>query len=205
MGGLFFFSETLTAGPRCTEGAMRGLMQRALTIFMPVAAAAGVVMLFLYASVQQDLRTGANDPQVQMAEDAAARLDNGAAPGQVVPPGVTDLAISLAPFLIVFDGAGHPVASSGQLDGATPQPPSGMLNGVTGGRTEVTWAPRPEIREAAVVVPYRSGHVLVARSLRLVEEREAALSRLTVVGFLAVLALAALASCGSAWLALSRR
>src|SRR4051794_32976361 len=44
-----------------------------------LAGISTVLALALYAIPQQVLRTGANDPQVQLATDAAARLESGGA------------------------------------------------------------------------------------------------------------------------------
>ena len=84
----------------------------------------------LYTIVQQDLRQGANDPQIQMAEDVAAKLAGGQPVQNVVPSEKVDIAKSLAPYLIIFDANGNPIASSAQLDGQTPTIPSGVFDSV---------------------------------------------------------------------------
>ncbi len=179
------------------------LLRRAVAVFLPVAGAATVLILLVYAAGQQNLRMNANDPQVQMAEDAAARLDAGASPKAVIPADPVDLARSLAPFVIVFGRDGTQLASSARLDGVSPAPPAGTLS--AGKRSEVTWAPRPDVREAAVIVAYRDGHVLAGRSLGLVEQREDALGQLTILFFLTMILVSGLASLGTAWLAASPR
>ena len=58
---------------------MRSLViRRALAFFLPVAVLATLCCGLVYGAVQQDLRMGANDPQLQLAEDAARALDAGA-------------------------------------------------------------------------------------------------------------------------------
>ena len=59
------------------------LVRRALAFFLPVAVLATLTCGLIYAEVQQDQRSGANDPQVQLAEDAAARL-NGTTYGKLI-------------------------------------------------------------------------------------------------------------------------
>ncbi|MDO8689297.1 MAG: hypothetical protein Q7R39_04695 [Dehalococcoidia bacterium] len=134
--------------------------------------------------MQQDLRQSANDPQIQMAEDAALAIEKGQAPQSVVPSTTVDISKSLAAYLIVFDDAGKPVASSAQLDGQTPRPPSGVFDQVRQrGEDRITWEPKPGVRSAAVVARFsglQSGFVLAGRSLREVEKREDGL-RLEVV------------------------
>ena len=103
-----------------------------------------------------------------------------------------DIARSLAPFLIVFDGSGGVLASTAALDGRTPVPPQGVLDGAAANGTDViSWQPRGGVRAAIVVVPYEGsaarGTVLVGRSLRAVEERET--NTLLIAGFAWVAAL----------------
>ncbi|HSO93260.1 MAG TPA: hypothetical protein VLS53_02160, partial [Candidatus Dormibacteraeota bacterium] len=129
------------------------VLTRALLLFVPVVVAASIVMALVYVVGQQNLRVGANDPQVQMAEDAAARLQSGASPTSVVPAERVDIGQSLAPFLIVFGRDGQPLASSATLDGQLPAPPDGVFSNIPAcGRHEIKGAPRPDVRQAAVIV-----------------------------------------------------
>jgi hypothetical protein len=199
-------AETITSGARYSDVAMRDrVLTRALLVFLPVVAAAAVVIVLVYAVQQQNLRMGANDPQVQMAEDAATRLDAGASPAAVLPTQHVDIGQSLAPYLIVFGREGQPIASSATLDGRLPTPPDGVFGNIpAGGRHELTWAPRPEVRQAAVIVPYRAGFVLAGRSLRLVEQREDTLAQLSVLFFCIMLAGTGIAAVLTSWVTLRR-
>jgi len=62
------------------------------------------------AAVQQDLRLGANDPQLQLPKDTARALDAGAPATTLVATSKIDVATSLTPFLIIFHGAGKVLA-----------------------------------------------------------------------------------------------
>jgi len=93
-----------------------------------LAGISTVLALALYTIPQQVLRQGANDPQIQLAGDLAARLEQGVAAAEVVPAGAVDIARSLSPFVIAYDDQGRPLASQAQLDGKTPVPPSGVFN-----------------------------------------------------------------------------
>jgi hypothetical protein len=119
---------------------------------------------------------GANDPQIQMAEDAADHLAGGGTPESVLPASRIDIARSLAPFVVVYDRAGGPLATSGLLHGQVPVLPSGVLDYVRdNGEDRVTWQPENGVRIAAVVTSYggpQPGFVLAGRSLREVEKRE---------------------------------
>lgn len=155
-------------------------MPRAISIlkhWLPLAAVTTALCGLVYVAVQQGLRQSANDPQIQMAEDAATALGAGETVESLLPTTKIDIAHSLAPFLIVFDDAGKPVASSGLLHDQLPTLPGGVLDYVsTHGEDRITWQPESGVRIAAVVTNYTGatpGFVLAGRSLREVEKREA--------------------------------
>ena len=152
----------------------------------------------LYAAVQQDLRQSANDPQIQMAEDTAAKLADGQQVQNVVPSEKVDIANSLAPYIIVFDATGKPIASSVQLNGQTPTIPSGVFDYVRqNGEDRITWQPQSGVRSAIVVTQFKgpnSGFVLAGRSLREVEIREDDIMHLILLGWIAILLVTLLAT-----------
>lgn len=134
----------------------------------------------------QVLRMSANDPQIQMAEDATQRLNGGEDPARIVPDRKVDMASSLAPFVTVYDDSGKPVASSASLDGATLAPPRGVLDFVRAhGEERVTWQPRPGVRIASVVTRTTNGFVVAGRNMREVEIRESNVFKLAALGWLA--------------------
>lgn len=166
----------------------RGLLRTTVVILAPVTVAVTGVSALAYGLVQQDLRQGANDPQVALAEDAARRLDGGVAPGAVVPATKVDAARSLDSFVMVFDDRGRLVASSVTVDGNPPDYPAGVFASVRqGGEETLTWQPRPGVRIASVATRYRSGFVVTGRSLRLVEARIDDLGRLAAAIWLLTL------------------
>jgi hypothetical protein len=176
-------------------------LRRAFAIFLPSAILATALCGLVYIVVQQDLRTGANDPQQQLAEDAAVHLDGGAAPSSVVGPTTIDVARSLAPFIVVYDPTGTVLANDGVLDGNPPMLPGGVLESATAtGRDAVTWQPREGVRVATVTIPWNGGTVTSGRSLRLVEEREAAVELIVAAAWVATLIALVLASMVAAWL-----
>jgi len=135
-----------------------------------------VLALALYAIPQQVIRLGANDPQIAMAGDLAARLEGGVAASEAVPAGSVDMTRSLTPFVIVYDDQGKPLASQAQLNGQTPTPPAGVFDFVrTHGEDRITWRPEAGVRMAAVVKRVEGAHagfVLAGRSLREEETRQ---------------------------------
>jgi hypothetical protein len=150
---------------------MNRIVRRAAFVWVPLAVALTGLSLVVYAAVQQDLRQSANDPQIQMAEDAAAELDGGASPGTVLPNRQIELSDSLAPFVMVFDKSDALLASSATLEGHTPEFPKSVLQNLQG-QDRITWQPQAGVRSAVIVQAWQGGFVVVGRSLRLVEERE---------------------------------
>jgi hypothetical protein len=155
--------------------------------WLPLAIATAGLCGLAYLTVQQSLRMGANDPQIQMAEDAASNLTGDASVESVVPSAKVEIADSLAPFVIVFDDSGKVLASSATLHGANPTLPSGVLDYTRqNGEDRVTWQPESGVRMAAVVVYYNNGFVLAGRSLREVEKRESQVEQLSGLAMLAI-------------------
>ena len=179
-----------------------GPLRRAAAIFLPVAVLATMMCGLIYAEVQQDQRSGANDPQFQMAEDAAARLNAGAETASVVESArAVDVATSLAPFTIVFDRGHAVLATDATLDGGQPAPPAGVLDSARpSSPNAVTWQPRDGVRIAAVVVAWSGGTVLVGRSLRRVEQQESSAELIAGAAWLETVAALAVASVAAAWL-----
>ncbi len=152
----------------------------------------------IYTAVQQDLRQSANDPQIQMAEDTATKLAAGQQIQNVVPAEKVDIATSLAPYIIVFDATGKPVASSALLNGQTPTIPSGVIDYVRQhGEDRITWQPQSGVRSAIVVTQYKGpnpGFVLAGRSLREVEIREDNILHIAILAWIAILVATLLAT-----------
>jgi hypothetical protein len=184
---------------------MRWMAARAFGLWLPIAVVSTGLAGLVYATVQQNYRQSANDPQLQMARDAAVRLSSGVPPTDVVGDARVDLARSLAPYQIVYDDGGAVLASSGTLDGHAPRPPLGVLQTAADrGEDTLTWQPRPGVRSAIDVVPWSSGGaggtVLAGRSLAEVEQREDELTLTVGAGWIAVLGASAAAALVGSWL-----
>lgn len=153
-------------------------MPRFLSIlksWLPLAVAITLISLMVYVVAQQVYRQSGNDPQIQMAEDAARALGNGQSPEELLGAEKVDMTQSLAPYLIVFDQSGNPLVSGVELDGQIPVPPAGVFDFAKRNKQDwITWQPRPGIRHAAIIVYFdgkQIGFVLAARSMREVENR----------------------------------
>lgn len=166
---------------------VKAILGHWLLVAVVVTGLIGIV----YAAVQQDIRQGANDPQIQVAEDAATRLAGGEPVQSVVPSEKVDIATSLAPYVIIFDASGNPIASSAQLNGQTPSIPMGIFDSVRqSGEDRITWQPQPGVRSAIVVTQFKgstSGFVVAGRSLREIEKREDGLLQILVAGWVVMM------------------
>jgi hypothetical protein len=143
--------------------------------FFPLAVVVTLIYGAVYIMLQQNYRISANDPQIQLAEDAAVALERGQSVQSVVPSTQVDIASSLAPYLVVFDDTGKALAASGLLYDRLPSLPAGVFDATRRtGEDRLTWQPEPGVRGATVVVHYQGAHpgfVMAGRSLREVESR----------------------------------
>ena len=185
---------------------LRDSLTRPALIFnaLVLAGIATGVALALYAIPQHVLRAGLNDPQIQMAGDLAARLEQGVAPTEAVGKGTqVDMARSLAPFLIVYDEQGHAIASQAILNGNIPTLPSGVFNNVRQrGEERLSWQPvrgPGGVRIAAVVQRVNGAHpgfVLAGRNMREVEARIGDVGTMAGLTWLGMLGLIAVGTIG---------
>jgi hypothetical protein len=168
---------------------------------------------------QQLLRRGADEPQIQMADEYAAGLASGRRPADVIPAPIVlaltpqvdwrggdevrtnqvqvargvDIGRSLQPFAVIYDDSGNPIASNGFLDQAVPTPPGGVFNYLRNHAVDrFTWMPSRGVRIAAIAQRVEGPHpgfVIVGRSLTLVEEQEELLRRATFIGWFVLVGL----------------
>lgn len=149
------------------------------------AAAITLVCGIIYVTVQQSYRQTANDPQFQLAEDAANAISKGADPKKLIGPPTVDISQSLSPFLAVYGSNGNIIASNVTLDGGAPKVPRGLLNNArNNGMVAVTWQPRAGVRQATVSIRAKDYVVVAGRSLRITEERIDLLGEQVAFGWL---------------------
>ncbi len=154
-----------------------------------LTAAIILVLIFgtIYVVVQQDQRSDANQPQIELAEDTATQLANAANPHSLVS-GRVDIVNSLAPFILIYNRSGHIVAGNGYYYGVLPQAPIGFLQSSNGKPYSfVTWQPSTSVRIAAVSVATNSYYVVSGRSLTEVEKNETKTLLLSAFGGFAAL------------------
>jgi len=164
-----------------------------LKAWIPLAITITCLSGLIYLVVQQDIRIGANDPQIQIAEDLAGQLSNGQNPLALIPPTKTDMSKSLANYIMLFNKDAKLIGSSVTLDGKDPVIPQGVFIAAKkyqGNETRFTWQPKIGVRSAVVLVYYRGqtpGFVLIGRSLREIEIREDQQGKIVLAGWIAIM------------------
>jgi hypothetical protein len=149
------------------------------------------VALGAYGVMQQTLRRGANQPQIQMAAQAVERFRSVDHLNRACEPSCIDLAVSLEPFTIVYDESGRVLTSTAVLGGRVPVPPPGVLEFAKKQSSNVlTWQPRKGVRLATVIRHFTgehySGFVLAGRSLAVAEQGESLAFQCALWGWIAM-------------------
>lgn len=153
------------------------------------AAMITLMCVIIYVVGQQGFRQLANDPQFQLAEDAANAINKGADPkslnGTTTP---LEISKTLSPYLIIYDRTGNLVTNGALLNGKPLRIPQGVLNYIQkNGADNATWQPQPGVRQAMVAVrttaAAKSYAVIAGRSLRKTEERIQTLGGQVAVGW----------------------
>jgi hypothetical protein len=149
------------------------------------AAAITLVCGIIYITVQQGYRQTANDPQFQLAEDAANAISKGADPKAIAGAGQSiEISQSLSPYLIIYNSNGSIAASDATLDGNAPKLPQGVIDGTrNSGMKAVTWQPREGVRSATVSIMAKNYVVIAGRSMRITEERISMLGQQVLFGW----------------------
>jgi hypothetical protein len=162
------------------------------TNFLFPATTALLVMVLsglIYLAVQQSYRSGANDPQLQVARDISERLKNNQSIDQLMAGDTVDISKSLAVFKVLYDLQGVPIQSNGLLDGKSLQMPKGVFDfAKENGEDVLTWQPRRGVRMATVVEFVRSPSVAFVAVGRSLEETEKRVSNLTIMLFVGLFA-----------------
>ncbi len=193
-------------------------MNRRFLPWLLSLAIVSIVCLLVAVAVQQSYRQGANDPQIQIAEDMAAAFQNNQFTDETlkssfesfVPTKMqVDIGSSLSPWIQVYNESGEVADSSAILSDSQsiPHIPKSIFvtQGFSPGSPEshaedrVTWQPQKGIRQAIVVTKFsglKSGYIVAGRSLREVEVREGKLNGMIVVAWILM---TLMIGCSAAW------
>jgi hypothetical protein len=147
--------------------------------WLPLALATTLLCGFAYFGLMHYIRTEANNPQIQLAQDIATSLYGNQTPNANLS-GNVDIQKSIAPFVVVYNSNGAPVDGTGKLDDQLPNISPGILTEVER-QTErrFTWQPNDTVQVAAVVRYYQNeqhaGYVLAGKNLRETEQLQSKL------------------------------
>lgn len=160
-----------------------------LITYFTAAVILSIIILLIYTSVQQSHRSGANDPQLELARDMASRLNNNKTIDPYMTGDAIEISQSLAVFKTLYSQDGKPLRSTGFLNGNLPNLPAGVFN-FTKNNDEnvVSWQPSAGVRMAMVIHAVKTGgvgFVAVGRSLLEVEKREANLTKMVLISWAA--------------------
>jgi hypothetical protein len=141
----------------------------------------------IYIVGQQGFRASADDPQYQIAEDAARAISKGTDPKLLGAP-AADISETLSPYLLIFDKTGNTLVNGAILKGQPLKIPQGVLDYIQlHGADHATWQPSPGVRQAMVGMRSNAGGksytVIAGRSLRKIEGRIALLSEQVAFGW----------------------
>ena len=166
-----------------------------IKFYAPYIAAMIIVSIILgliYATVQQSYRSGANDPQLQIAKDINEHIRKNL-PFQKFMTDSIDLEKSLSVFVSLYNAKAELISSSGLLDGKFPTLPVGVFDfAKSNGENVITWQPKRAVRLATVILYTHSpvaAYIVVGRSLQEIEAREYNLRMMVFVGWLICIAI----------------
>jgi hypothetical protein len=134
-----------------------------------------VTVVFICAVAQNILRSIANDPQIQLAEDASYLLGHSAPMGPIVPEASVELLRNLGPFIQVYDEKGSLLDGNALLNGISPKiSKNDLLYAKKHRENRITWQPEAGTRIATIIFHYEGqnpGYVVSGRSLRETENK----------------------------------
>jgi hypothetical protein len=176
--------------------------------YLVAAITVTFIHLLIYGAVQQTYRSGADDPQIQEAEDLNERSSRGVSIETYFRDTV-ELSRSLGIFTQAYSQAGTLMRSSGFLHGRWRAIPSGVLDFVRAhGQERFSWQPEPGVRMAMVVLRASSaepGFFAVGRSLREVEKRERHLTEMVFLSWVALVVLLTITAFFLNWIAMRKK
>jgi hypothetical protein len=146
-----------------------------------------IIMGVIYVAVQQNYRSGANDPQMQLAYHIKEQLKKGKSIDMYFQKDTIDLQKSLSIFVASYDENGSPLQSNAVIDGKLPQIPLSVIKFVKMHKEDwITWQPRQNIRLATGILSTGStpvSYIAVGRSLKNAEDRISNLITMIGIGW----------------------
>lgn len=187
-------SNPLASAHKLKKTKMKQKSKEIIKFFVLPIIGFSFLFLVIYVVGQQNLRMGANDPQIQIAEDTALSFSKNEEPvfiknnkdknGKDI---IIDMKKSLLPFIMLYDKDFKLILSSARLGENVVEIPMGVLeNAKKKGETRITWEPEKGVRNAIIVVYFKDvkeGYLISGRSLREVEYRTSQLNSIVLLSW----------------------
>jgi hypothetical protein len=150
--------------------------------FLSFSIFVAAMVIFTYVIAQNILRSEADDPQIQMAEEVSFLLNHNAPMGPLVPEIGVELSESLKTFIQIYDEKGSLLDGNATMNGISPKIPKDVLSyAKEHEENRLTWRLESGVRIAAVISHYggqNPGYAVAGRSLRETENRIGGIGKL---------------------------
>lgn len=152
--------------------------------------------LMVYGTAQHLLRTGANMLPATSARYMTQQLARGLPTTAFFPALNQDMPSGGAQFFLIADKEGKPLIATYTIGGKPPSIPKGAYDyAAKHGENRLTWQPKPDIREAIIIRPYKTkdnsgGFVVSGTSLLEPETSLALLTKKLLLGWLLTIGVA---------------
>jgi hypothetical protein len=163
-------------------------LSRTLILYLVFEVIISSFCLLAYVTVQQNYRTNADDPQIQIARDMKIKYSKSGLDSMSDAKEKFDISTSISPFYVIYDENAKPISSNALLYNKMPELPLGVFRSAKEkGEYKITWQPASGLRFATVVVHVSgkfNGYVMAGRSLLETEKRIKNLSLMTGLAWL---------------------
>src|SRR5258708_1272848 len=138
-------------------------MKRIFKNWLGYAAVLTLLCGIIFYMGRQEFRQSANDPQLQLVQEAANALNKGADPKSLVGTGKpAEISETQAPYIVIYDVSGNVVANSGVLNGRPLKVPRHVIDYIQkNGADKATWEPVRGVSQAMVALLSNTTHSYV--------------------------------------------
>jgi hypothetical protein len=150
-------------------------LSRTIILLLAFEAVISSFCILVYVTVQQNYRTNADDPQIQIARDLKIKYSKSGLDSLSDSKDKLEISTSISPFYVIYDENAKPLSSNALLYNKMPELPLGVFRGAKEeGENKITWQPASGLRFATVIVHVSgkfNGYVMAGRSLMETEKR----------------------------------
>ncbi len=164
-------------------------MTKKIILFIIFEVIISSFCLLVYVAVQQNYRTNADDPQIQIARELKIKYSKSGLDSLSDAKDKIEISsASIFPFYVIYDENANPVISNALLYNNMPKLPLGVFRAAKEkGENKISWQPAPGLRFATIIVHVTgkfNGYILSGRSLLETEKRIENLTLMTGLAWL---------------------